>query len=234
MRLAASTSARARIARSDSACQFTLWSSVASGITPLRTPATYAVETWSRCGAGLFASAASYRRTAPTRLVRNPSSIGGSNATVAAQWITTSRPPGISSPSAEKSPSTTSTRSSSAAAIPSVPTLSRRALNVGRPISDSTRWRPLEPSCGRTSSVIRVSGKSSRRRSNTAWPRKPVTPVTNTFLPASLRTIELARVPAFGRFRGAAGLSTTWQIMPYLPNGRQARPTFLAVSEAPP
>ena len=82
------------------------------GSRPCGRPATYAVETWSRCGAGLFASAASYRRTAPTRLVRNPSSIGGSNATVAAQWITTSRPPGISSPSAEKSPSTTSTRSS--------------------------------------------------------------------------------------------------------------------------
>jgi len=53
-----------------------------------------------------------------------------------------------------------------------------------------------------------VSGKSRRSRSKTAWPRNPVTPVTNTFLPASLRTIEVAR-----GLLGAIALSTTWQIM---------------------
>ena len=60
----------------------------------------------------------------------------------------------------------------------------------------------------RTSNVIRVSGKSSSRRSSTTWPRNPVAPVSSTRLPASASTIE----PRF---------STTRQIMHYLPIGRQ-------------
>ena len=71
----------------------------------------------------------------------NPSSIGGSKLTVAAECIATSMPAGISGWPRLKSPSITSTRSSSIAIMPVSPTRSRSVSNAGLRNRYSTRSR---------------------------------------------------------------------------------------------
>ena len=120
----------------------------------------------------------------------NPSSIGGSKLTVAAECIATSMPAGISGWPRPKSASITSTRSSSIAFRPSSPTRSRRVSNAGLRNRYSTRSRLDAPVWLRTSSTTRVSGKSASSRSNTTCARKPVTPVSSIVVPERASTIE--------------------------------------------
>ena len=86
-----------------------------------------------------------YRFMAPNRFVWNPSSIGGSNDTVAAEWIAISMSPGSCGTPREKSPSTIVTRSSRSARSPSSPIRSRSTSNAGLRKRYSTRARDVEP-----------------------------------------------------------------------------------------
>ena len=210
----ASTSRRAWSASSPSVRQSTLWSSVSSGTTPFATPATYAVETCTRQGREPLSITPRYRFMAPNRLVWNPSSIGGSNDTVAAEWIAMSMSPGSCGTPREKSPSTIVTRSSKRARSPSSPMRPRRTSNAGLRKRYSTRSRDVEPVCERTNRTIRPSGTSPSNRSKMTCPRNPVTPVSKIVLPVRRSTIEGAAPPA--------AFSTMRQIITYLPDGRQA------------
>ena len=189
MRLAASTSRRAWSARSASASHRRGGRASPRGSRPCGRRR----RRRSRRGAG---AARRWRRghlvdeTAPYRFVWNPSSIGRSNATVAAQWIT-SMPPGR--------------LLGGEVAVDDVHALVEHLLHGVGPDAvvergergrheGLDRWRPLSRA-GVARAGSGSSGKSPRKRSNTAWPRKPVTPVTRTFRSASLRTIELERAP---------------------------------------
>jgi hypothetical protein len=91
-------------------------------------------------------------------LVRNASSIGGSNDTVEAAWITALRSSGRVTSVLPSSPSITRTRSATAAATASAPTASRQVLNTGRFSSVLSRSAPDELPRRRISSVTRVVG----------------------------------------------------------------------------
>ena len=153
---------------------------------------------------------------APNRLVWNPSSIGGSNETVAAEWIAMSMSPGSSGTPREKSPSTIVTRSSRSARSPSSPIRPRRTSNAGLRKRYSTRARDVEPVCERTSRTIRPSGTS---------PEQPLEDHLSEEARDAGQQDRLAGEAVDDRAAAGASsaFSTMRQIMGYLPDGRQPR-----------
>ena len=125
------------------------------------------------------AASAAYNARAPPTLVAKASSIGGSNDTVDALWITTSMSAG-STPGSVSEPSCAVTRSAKMRAASSLPTRSRQGLNTGFDSSFASRSAPETEPLPRTSTMIRVSGCETSSRSSRACPTKPVPPVSRT------------------------------------------------------
>ena len=200
-RLSASASARARSAPATSARQSTsvennVSPSSASGASPRRFPATYAVDTATRWAVEPSACSVCATLDGPSRFTATAASSGESKETAAAEWMTTStsaraarsassRP----SPSTETSPPSGRRRRAIVVSKPSPHSRRRRSKASLRRMSRRTRSAAPARRPGRTSGSTSQSGTQRRIRSTRAVPRNPVAPVTAIRRPANASAI---------------------------------------------